>query len=120
MSPAELDSLIASIGPMVEEALGAIHPGILEAAQAKLEEASEKDNATGEPAAIKLTVPLKMVIRLDMSPPKCYVVSKAARAWTGEAYPEGEEPRRPKSDAERARAYRERLREYKADLKVVR
>ena len=110
MTAEELDELIASVGPMAEEALGEIHGGILEAAEGKLQEASKKDSATGEAAQIKLSIPLKVVIRLDMNPPKCYVVSKAARAWTGKAYPEGHGPPRAKTDAERARAYRDRKR----------
>jgi len=114
MTAEELDELIASVGPMAERALGKIHAGILEAAEGKLQEASEKDSKSDEPQPIKLSIPLRVVIRLDLDPPKCYIDSAAARQWKARSYPDEYEPDEPKSDAERAKAYRDRQRSDKA------
>lgn len=102
MTQEELDDIIQEAGAMAREALGDIRDGIIEAAKAKLEEASEKDNDSDTQGAIKLAIPMRLIIRLDKSPPAASVEASTARKWQSEA---GYVPP-PKSGAERQREYR--------------
>lgn len=102
MTSAQLDKIIEAAGAMAQEALGEIHDGILQAAQAKLEEASEADNGSDNPPKIKLSIPLKLVIRLDTAEPRALIAASTARQWSSEVG----ETVAPKTGAERQREYR--------------
>jgi hypothetical protein len=101
MKAEELDDIIAAAGPMVVEALGEISEGILEAAAGKLEEASMKDSDKDTQGKITLSIPLRLSIRLDKSPPVASIAAATSRKWESEiGAPE------PKTGAERTREYR--------------
>lgn len=102
MTQERLDEIIQEAGPLARKALGDIRDGIIEAAKAKLEEASEKDNDSDKQGPIKLAIPLRLIIRLDQDPPTVSVEASTARQWKSEAG----EILAPKSGAERQREYR--------------
>jgi hypothetical protein len=102
MTNEQLDRIISDAGPMAVEALGEIRDGILEAVAGKLEEASERDSDSDTQKQIKLSIPLKLVIRLDTKEPKSSVVAATSRSWAAEV---GELPP-PKTGAERQKEYR--------------
>jgi len=102
MHPGRLDEIIQEAGTMARTALGEIRDGIVEAIEAKLEEASERDSAADTQPPIKLSIPMRLIIRLDRNPPTASVEASTARKWQSEA---GEIPA-PKTGAERQREYR--------------
>lgn len=91
MTNEQLDKLIEEAPSELAERLGELHPHILEACAAVLEETQETEGKA------KVNIGLKITIDLSMSPPSwaCNAQVGITRKATGEAH-QMEDPQQPK------------------------